>query len=78
MATEHLLTSRRRLDSRSSLYGLGVTVGDYDNDGYDDLFITALGQNHLFHNNHNGTFTDVTKQAGYGVRTSSAPVGCIL
>ena len=47
-----------------SLYGLGVTVGDYDNDGYDDLFITALGQNHLFHNNHNGTFTDVTKQAG--------------
>ena len=47
-----------------SLYGLGVTVGDYDNDGYDDLFITALGQNHLFHNNHNGAFTDVTKQAG--------------
>ena len=47
-----------------SLYGLGVTVGDYDNDGYDDLFITALGQNHLFHNNHNGTFTDATKQAG--------------
>ena len=47
-----------------SLYGLGVTVGDYDNDGYDDLFITALGQNHLFHNNHNGTFSDVTKQAG--------------
>jgi hypothetical protein len=47
-----------------SLYGLGVTVGDYDNDGYDDLFITALGQNHLFRNNHNGTFTDVTKQAG--------------
>ncbi len=47
-----------------NLYGLGVTVGDYDNDGYDDLFITALGQNHLFHNNHNGTFTDGTKQAG--------------
>ena len=47
-----------------NLYGLGVTVGDYDNDGYDDLFITALGQNRLFHNNHNGTFTDVTKQAG--------------
>ena len=47
-----------------SLYGLGVAVGDYDNDGYDDLFITALGQSHLFHNNHNGAFTDVTKQAG--------------
>ena len=57
-------TSRQKLDSRSIFYGLGVTVGDYDNDGYDDLFITALGQNHLFHNNHNGTFTDVTKQAG--------------
>ena len=46
------------------LYGLGVTVGDFDNDGYDDIFITTLGQNHLFHNNGNGTFTDVTKQAG--------------
>ncbi|HTV81363.1 MAG TPA: CRTAC1 family protein [Acidobacteriaceae bacterium] len=46
------------------MYGLGVTVGDYDNDGYDDLFVTAYGQNHLFHNNGNGTFTDVTKKAG--------------
>jgi len=47
-----------------SMYGMGAAVGDYDNDGYDDIFITALGQSHLFHNNHNGTFTDVTKQAG--------------
>ena len=46
------------------MFGLGVAVGDYDNDGYDDLFITALGQSHLFHNNRNGTFTDVTKSAG--------------
>jgi enediyne biosynthesis protein E4 len=46
------------------MYGLGVSIGDYDNDGYDDIFVTALGQNHLFHNNGNGTFTDVTKQAG--------------
>ncbi|HXN22421.1 MAG TPA: CRTAC1 family protein [Candidatus Dormibacteraeota bacterium] len=46
------------------LYGLGASVGDYDNDGFDDLFVTALGQNHLFHNNGNGTFTDVTKKAG--------------
>ena len=45
------------------MFGLGVAVGDYDNDGYDDLFITALGQSHLFHNNGNGTFTDVTKSA---------------
>jgi len=47
-----------------SMFGLGVAVGDYDNDGHDDVFITALGQSHLFHNNGNGTFTDVTKAAG--------------
>jgi enediyne biosynthesis protein E4 len=47
-----------------SMFGLGVAVGDYDNDGFDDLFITALGQSHLFHNNGNGTFSDVTKAAG--------------
>src|SRR5579864_1073047 len=46
------------------LYGLGVAIGDYDNDGYDDIFITAVGQSHLFHNNGNGTFTDVTKEVG--------------
>ena len=46
------------------MFGLGVAVGDYDNDGFDDLFITALGQSHLFHNNGNGTFTEVTKAAG--------------
>src|ERR1700751_1693346 len=47
-----------------SMFGMGVAVGDYDNDGYDDLFITALGQSRLFHNNGNGTFTDVTRSAG--------------
>jgi enediyne biosynthesis protein E4 len=46
------------------MYGMGVAVGDYDNDGYDDIFITAYGQNHLFRNNGNGTFTDVTRKAG--------------
>jgi enediyne biosynthesis protein E4 len=46
------------------LFGMGVAVGDYDNDGYDDLFVTAYGQSHLFHNNSNGTFTDVTQKAG--------------
>jgi hypothetical protein len=46
------------------LFGMGVAVGDYDNDGFDDLFVTSLGQSHLFHNNGNGTFTDVTQKAG--------------
>jgi enediyne biosynthesis protein E4 len=46
------------------IYGMGVAVGDYDNDGFDDLFVTALGQSRLFHNNRNGTFTDVTQKAG--------------
>jgi enediyne biosynthesis protein E4 len=46
------------------MFGFGVAVGDYDNDGFDDIFITASGQSHLFHNNGNGTFTDVTKSAG--------------
>jgi enediyne biosynthesis protein E4 len=41
-----------------------VTVGDYDNDGFDDLFITDYGHNVLFHNNGDGTFTDVTAKAG--------------
>ncbi len=48
------------------MYGIGVAVGDYDNDGYDDLFVTAYGQSHLFHNNGNGTFTDLTQKAGLG------------
>src|SRR5262249_37770229 len=45
-------------------YGMGVAVGDYDNDGYLDLLITAFGPVTLLHNNRDGTFTDVTKQAG--------------
>ena len=45
-------------------YGMGVAVGDYDNDGFEDLYVTALGGNKLYHNNGNGTFTDVTEKAG--------------
>ena len=47
-----------------SVWAAGITVGDYDNDGFDDLFITCWGQNILFHNNGDGTFTDVTEKAG--------------
>ncbi|GGG72759.1 CRTAC1 family protein [Edaphobacter dinghuensis] len=46
------------------MYGLGCAVGDYDNDGYDDIYITALDGNHLFHNLGNGKFSDVTARAG--------------
>jgi len=60
------------------MYGLGVAVGDYLNNGYDDLFVTAYGGNHLFRNNGDGTFTDVTREAGLarsgteGLSTSAA------
>jgi len=47
-----------------SVWATGITVGDYDNDGFDDLFITCWGQNILFHNDGNGTFSDVTAKAG--------------
>jgi enediyne biosynthesis protein E4 len=47
-----------------SVWACGITVGDYDNDGFDDVFVTCWGHNILFHNNGNGTFTDVTEKAG--------------
>jgi enediyne biosynthesis protein E4 len=46
------------------MFGLGVAVGDFDNDGFDDIFITALGQSHLYRNSGKGSFVDVTKPAG--------------
>ena len=46
------------------MYGLGCTVGDYDNDGFDDIYITAIGGSHLFRNLGNGRFADVTAKAG--------------
>jgi enediyne biosynthesis protein E4 len=50
------------------LYGMGVAVGDYDNDGYPDLYITAVGQSRLFRNNRKGGFVDVTAHSGLGER----------
>jgi enediyne biosynthesis protein E4 len=47
-------------------YGMGVAVGDFDNDGFEDLYVTAYGGNKLYHNNGNGTFTDVTSRSGVG------------
>ena len=48
----------------NEVYGMGCAIGDYDNDGYPDIYITAVGSNHLFHNLGNGKFSDVTAKAG--------------
>src|SRR5215467_4992185 len=56
-------------------YGMGVAIGDYDNDGYEDLYVTAYGGIRLYHNTGDGTFTDVTEKAGVagsGWSTSAA------
>ena len=55
-------------------WGMGVCVGDYDNDGNDDLYVTYYGGNVLYHNNGNGTFSDVTIKAG--VRGGGWGMGC--
>jgi len=57
-------------------WGQGVCVGDYNNDGWDDLFIAYYGQNALYRNNGNGTFTDVTAKAGLTQPTTRWNSGC--
>ncbi|MCJ7502513.1 MAG: VCBS repeat-containing protein, partial [Acidobacteriia bacterium] len=57
-------------------WGYGVCIGDYDNDGYDDLFLTYFGQNILYHNNGDGTFTDVTEKAGLKQTGTRYGSGC--
>jgi hypothetical protein len=57
-------------------WGQGVCIGDYDNDGYEDLFVTYFGKNVLYHNNGNGTFTDVTEKAGVGGNGKRWNTGC--
>jgi enediyne biosynthesis protein E4 len=57
-------------------WAVGVCVGDYNNDGFEDLFITYYGHNRLYRNNQNGTFTDVTAQAGLGSKSIRFGSGC--
>ena len=56
-------------------YGMGVAVGDYDNDGFDDLYVTSYAGNVLYHNNRDGTFSDVTARAGVAAGGWSASAG---
>ena len=56
----------RQAGLAAEMYGMGVAVGDFDNDGYDDLFVTALGQSRLYRNLGNGKFQDVTEKSGLG------------
>jgi len=57
-------------------WGQGVCVGDYDNDGWDDLFVTYFGHNVMYHNNGDGTFTDVSQKAGVAGKGTRWSTGC--
>src|SRR5947209_8710625 len=61
---------------RNAGWASGVCVGDYNNDGFEDLFITYFGQNQLYRNNGDGTFTDVTKEAGLLNESPRWGAGC--
>jgi enediyne biosynthesis protein E4 len=60
----------------STGWGQGVCVGDYDNDGYDDLFVTGYGKNRLYHNQRDGTFKEVAEQAGVAGSGKEWGTGC--
>jgi hypothetical protein len=62
------VTAKAGLLGESLDFNFGVAVGDYDNDGYEDLFICSAGRNTLYHNNGNGTFSDVTGISGIGTK----------
>ncbi len=85
VSTSHLYRNRGKLQFedvtdkaglRQTGWGQGVCVGDYDNDGWSDLFVTYYGHSRLFHNRGNGTFEDVTERAGLQAATVRWDTGC--
>jgi hypothetical protein len=84
-ATNHLYHNNRdgtftdvteKAGLRHTGWGYGVCIGDYDNDGNDDLFLTYFGKNLLYHNNGDGTFTDVTEKTGLQQKAARYSSGC--
>jgi hypothetical protein len=69
------VTAAAGLADAGNNYGMGVAVGDYNNDGFADLYVTNYGRNTLYRNNGNGTFTDVTAEAGVAAGGWSASAG---
>jgi enediyne biosynthesis protein E4 len=70
------VTERAGISGASrAFYGMGVAVGDYDNDGFEDIYVTGYCGNILYHNNGDSTFTDVAKKAGVGAGGWSASAG---
>jgi len=70
------VTQRAGLHRESDTnYGMGVATGDYDNDGFTDIYVTNYGRNVLYHNNGDGTFTDVTARAGVAAGGWSVSAG---
>jgi hypothetical protein len=83
--TSHLFRNNRdgtftdvtvRAGVAHSGWGQGVCIGDYDNDGWEDLFVTYYGKNVLYHNNGDGTFTDVSQKAGVAGQGTRWNTGC--
>src|SRR6202011_178247 len=69
------VTERAGLAGKDLGFSFGVAAGDYDNDGHPDLFIANAGADTLYHNNGDGTFTDVTQRSGISKPKDSLSVG---